>query len=63
MDAGLERVKVICSWEDGHGKRVPVSRSHRIYPVRTDFRTMRIAPPNGYILTEEPSRTDINDLK
>ena len=30
VDAGLERLKVIiCSWEDGQGKRVPVSRSHR----------------------------------
>ena len=28
MDAGLERLKVICSWEDSQGKSVPVSRSH-----------------------------------
>ena len=24
VDVGLERLKVICSWEDGQGKRVPV---------------------------------------
>ena len=29
VDAGLERLKVISSWEDGQGKRVSVSRSHR----------------------------------
>ena len=29
VDVGLERLKVICSLEDGHGKRCPVSRSHR----------------------------------
>ena len=29
VDADLERLKVICSWEDGQGKRVSVSRSHR----------------------------------
>ena len=29
MDAGLERLKVISSWEDGRRKRVPVSRCHR----------------------------------
>ena len=28
-DAGFERLKVICSWEDGQGKNVPVYRSHR----------------------------------
>ena len=28
VDAGLERLKVICCWEDGQWKRVPVSRSH-----------------------------------
>ena len=29
VDAGLERVKVICSWEDEQGTRVSVSRSNR----------------------------------
>ena len=29
VDAGLERPKVICCLEDGHEKRVPVSRCHR----------------------------------
>ena len=29
MDAGLERVNVICRWEEGWRKRVPVSRFHR----------------------------------
>ena len=28
MDADFERLKVICSWEDGQGKRIPVSRIH-----------------------------------
>ena len=28
VDAGFKRLKVICCWEDGQGKRVPVSRSH-----------------------------------
>ena len=26
-DAGLERLKVICSWEDGRGKRVQFAGS------------------------------------
>ena len=29
VDAGLEGLKVISSWEDGRRKRVPVSRCHR----------------------------------
>ena len=29
MDAGLEGLKVINSWEDGRRKRVPVSRCNR----------------------------------
>ena len=29
VDAGLERLKVICCWEDGRRKRVPISRCHR----------------------------------
>ena len=28
VDADLESLKVISCWEDGKGKRVPVSRSH-----------------------------------
>ena len=37
VDADLERVKGICNWEDGQGKRVPVSRSHRDEFVRLVF--------------------------
>ena len=29
VDAGLERLKVMCSWDDGQRERVPVSKSHR----------------------------------
>ena len=29
VHAGLERLKVICSWLDGQRKRITVSRSHR----------------------------------
>ena len=29
MNVDFERLKVICSREDGQGKRVPVSRSHK----------------------------------
>ena len=29
VDAGHKRLKVICSWEVGRSKRVPISRSHR----------------------------------
>ena len=29
MDEDFERLKVICNWENGWGKRVSVSRSHR----------------------------------
>ena len=29
VDVDLERLKDICCWENGQGKRVPVSRSHR----------------------------------
>ena len=33
MNARLERLKVICGREDGRGKKVPVSRSHRNKPI------------------------------
>ena len=29
VDSCLERLKVICYWEDGRKKRVPVSKCHR----------------------------------
>ena len=29
VNAGLERLKVLCGWKDGYWKRVPVSRSHK----------------------------------
>ena len=29
VDTGLERLEIICCWEDDRRKRVPVSRCHR----------------------------------
>ena len=42
MYAGLEGLKVISCLEDGRGKRVPVSRSHRNKRIGECVRSMGI---------------------
>ena len=61
VDACVERLKVICRWEEGRRTKVPVYRCHRdkqvgecVCSVSIQFKrvgvlSLRISPKNGFL--------------